>query len=164
MPFRWHPLLLKSKFSVSVRKPWLWFHTRIQTQAHMQTYMQSMVNFVWFKMALLPVHSQQGDWRSSFTDSGGLSVTTFLELRRLMLPADNWGSAQHCSLGTTLGMYKYWVLFSRDFITRCFSFGSGSSSQPIWLDSVDCNILDTRIIDCYYEAIVYSIVDTEKIL
>ena len=50
-------------------------------------------------------------------------------------------------------MYKYWVLFSRDFITRCFSFGSGSSSQPIWLDSVDCNILDTRIIDCYYEAI-----------
>ena len=69
-------------------------------------FMQTMVIYVWLKGISRPVHSQQGDWRSSLMESGGLFVMTVLGLWRLILPVDNWATAQHYSMGITLGMYS----------------------------------------------------------
>ena len=37
--------------------------------------------------------------------------------------------------------------------THHFSFGSGSSSQEIWLDDLNCDAFDSRIIDCSHSGI-----------
>ena len=88
-------------------------------------YTQSLVIFAWLLTISRPVHSQQEDWRSSLKESGGLFVITNLGLWRLMLPVDNWATAQHCSMGTTLGMFNLCVpRFLSSLITPHWNYGA----------------------------------------